>query len=118
MTTNQEVEPVKSKVATNDLIEKAEEEVEKRPKVLGMSVGNSQRRAVAMKVGLVQAQVTTILQEMSFVKELKHLNLQIQQLNQILKVNLVLNVLQLLPTLKRCLMIDHPFLSHLLFLYF
>ncbi|XP_058258958.1 RIPOR family member 3 isoform X1 [Hemibagrus wyckioides] len=85
VTTNQEVEPVKSKVATNDLIEKAEEEVKKRPKVLGMSVGNSQRRAVAMKVGLVQAQVATILQEMSFVKELKHLNLQIQQLNQILK---------------------------------
>ncbi|KAK3575044.1 hypothetical protein QTP86_019772 [Hemibagrus guttatus] len=84
-TTNLEVEPVKLKVATNDLIEKAEEEAEEKPKVLGMSVGNSERRAVAVKVGLVQAKVTSILQEMRFVKELKHLNLQIQQLNQVLK---------------------------------
>lgn len=91
MTTNQDVKPVKLKVTTDDLIvEKAEEGIkEKVPKVSG----NFQRIAVAMKVGLLQAQVTTTLQEMSFLKELKHLHLQIKQLNQVLKVNLVLDVL-------------------------
>lgn len=88
--TNQEVESVKSKVATDDpIVEEVsvEEGIEETPKVLTMGVGNSQRRAVAMKVGLVQAQVAATLQEMSFAKaELKHLNLQIQQLNQVLKV--------------------------------
>ncbi|MCI4375136.1 hypothetical protein PGIGA_G00105750 [Pangasianodon gigas] len=84
---NQEVEPVKSKVATDDLmVEEVEEGFEEKPKVLAMGVENSQRRAVAMKVGLAQAQVATTLQEMSFDKtELKRLNLQIQQLSQILK---------------------------------
>ncbi|KAB5583908.1 hypothetical protein PHYPO_G00101230 [Pangasianodon hypophthalmus] len=84
---NQEVEPVKLKVATDDLIvEEVEEGFEEKPKVLAVGVENSQRRAVAMKVGLAQAQVATTLQEMSFDKtELKHLNLQIQQLSQILK---------------------------------
>ncbi|KAF4083596.1 hypothetical protein AMELA_G00143750 [Ameiurus melas] len=87
--TNQEVKPVKLKVATDDLIREEDEGVEEKPKVLVMGVGNSQRRAVAMKVGLVQAQVATTLQEMSFAKaEIKHLNLQIQQLNQVLKRNI------------------------------
>ncbi|XP_060775136.1 RIPOR family member 3 isoform X2 [Neoarius graeffei] len=87
--TNQVVEPVKSKVATNDLVVEevsVEERIEEIPKVLKMGVGNSQRRAVAMKVGLVQAQVAVTLQEMSFAKaELKRLNLQILQLDQVLK---------------------------------
>lgn len=88
--TNQVVEPVKSKVATNDLVVEevsVEERIEEIPEVLKMGVGNSQRRAVAMKVGLVQAQVAVTLQEMSFAKaELKRLNLQILQLDQVLKV--------------------------------
>ncbi|TSZ40534.1 RIPOR family member 3 [Bagarius yarrelli] len=75
-----ELEPVKSKMATkNVLVEKIEE---KNQKVLLI---NSQRRAVAIRVGQMQAQVTTTLQEMSFIKELKNLNLQIQHLNQVLK---------------------------------
>ncbi|XP_060724414.1 RIPOR family member 3 isoform X2 [Tachysurus vachellii] len=86
--TNQELEPVKAKVATNNHIDKVEKGVEEKQKVLVMGVGNSQKRAVAMKVGLLQAQITTILQEMSFIKEIKHLNLQIQQLNQVLKRNI------------------------------
>lgn len=85
--TNQEVKPVKLKVATDYLIRQEDVGVEEKPKALVMGVGNSQRRAVAMKVGLVQAQVATILQEMSFAKaEIKHLSLQIQQLNHVLKV--------------------------------
>ncbi|XP_053539565.1 RIPOR family member 3 [Ictalurus punctatus] len=84
--TNQEVKPVKLKVATDYLIRQEDVGVEEKPKALVMGVGNSQRRAVAMKVGLVQAQVATILQEMSFAKaEIKHLSLQIQQLNHVLK---------------------------------
>lgn len=72
---NHEVKPVKWKVATDDLI------------VEEMGVENSPRRAVAMKLGLLRAQVATTLQEMSIAKaELKYLNLQIQQLNQVLKV--------------------------------
>lgn len=88
MATNQKVESVKWKVATDDPIaEEVEEGVEEKPKVLVMGVQISQRRALAMKVGLVQAQVATTLREMSLAKpELKHLNLQIQQLNQVLKV--------------------------------
>ncbi|XP_027003008.2 RIPOR family member 3 isoform X1 [Tachysurus fulvidraco] len=86
--TNQELEPEKAKVATNNHTDKVEKGVEEKQKVLVMGVGNSQKRAVAMKVGLLQAQITTILQEMSFIKEIKHLNLQIQQLNKVLKRNI------------------------------
>lgn len=86
--TNQEMKPLKWKVATDDLIvEEVGKGLEEKPKVLLMGVKNSQRRAVALKLGLVQTQVATNLQEKSFPKaELKYLSLQIQKLNQILKV--------------------------------
>lgn len=87
VTTKQEVEPVKLKVTTDDHLIEVGKGMEEKPKVLSMGVGNSQRRAVAMKVGLVHAEVVTTLKEISFARaELKHLNLQIQQLNQVLKV--------------------------------
>lgn len=102
------MEPTEWKVATDDLIvEETEEGVKEKPKVLTMVVGNSQRRSMAMKIGLVQAQVATTLQEMRFAKaELKHLNMQIQQLNQVLKVissTMFIRGLQLLQTNKQML---------------
>ncbi|KAF5899344.1 RIPOR family member 3 isoform X1, partial [Clarias magur] len=85
--TNQELEPVKLKKANDDLmVQEVEEGVEEKPKISAVALRNSQKRAMAMKVGLAQAQVTAALQEMGFDKrELKHLNLQIHQLYQVLK---------------------------------
>lgn len=85
---NQEKKPLKWEVATDDLIvEEVEKGLEEKPQVLLMGVRNSQRRAVDLKLGLVQKQVATYLQEKSLPKaELKYLSLQIQKLNLILKV--------------------------------
>lgn len=79
---------MKLKKTTDDLmVQELEEGVEEKPKISAMAIRNSQKRAMAMRVGLAQAQVTATLQEMSFDKrELKHLNLQIHQLYQVLKV--------------------------------
>ncbi|KAM9482401.1 RIPOR family member 3 isoform 2-T4 [Clarias gariepinus] len=88
--TNQELEPMKLKKTTDDLmVQELEEGVEEKPKISAMAIRNSQKRAMAMRVGLAQAQVTATLQEMSFDKrELKHLNLQIHQLYQVLKTDI------------------------------
>ncbi|XP_046705972.1 RIPOR family member 3 isoform X1 [Silurus meridionalis] len=84
--TNHELEPQKKRVATDDLIiEEVEEGVEQKAKVQE-HVGKFQRKALAMRIGLVQAQVATTLKEIGFAKaELKHLNLHIQHLTKVLK---------------------------------
>ncbi|XP_036427479.1 RIPOR family member 3 [Colossoma macropomum] len=86
--TNQEVEAEQSTAAEEVRVEEAsaEQEVKEKPKVRAGVVGNSQRKAVAVKVSLALAELDATLQEMSCTEEeLKRLDLQTRQFYQDLK---------------------------------
>lgn len=71
------------KVQTKDL-------VNQQADILKTYLGKSQKRVAAMKVTLAQAQVNAALVEITYDKSVvKDLELQIWQLNQVLKVSLL-----------------------------
>lgn len=64
-----------------------EQEMKAKPQDQAESVGNSQRRAVALKVSSALADLDATLQDMSCTEaELQRLDLLIQALNHVLKV--------------------------------
>ncbi|XP_037390887.1 RIPOR family member 3 isoform X2 [Pygocentrus nattereri] len=86
--TNQEVEAEQSTAPDEVRVEEAsaEQEVQEKPQARTGVVGNSQRKAAAVKVSLALAELDATLQEMSYAEdELKQLDLQTRQFYQGLK---------------------------------
>ncbi|KAL7833217.1 hypothetical protein SRHO_G00302350 [Serrasalmus rhombeus] len=86
--TNQEVEAEQSTAPDEVRVEEAsaEQEVQEKPQARAGVVGNSQRKAAAVKVSLALAELDATLQEMSYAEdELKQLDLQTRQFYQDLK---------------------------------